>query len=417
MKLLDAADVERGNGTWYAGWEGDSRACGVEVELVDSCDPDDNGDLVGDENSAPGTYTTLPFATVAKLRRPVNCLRDDDEQWLTDALKAAEEYAVSRALVVEAVPGTESWVGGDQVKEVPYTAADPLDEAALETAIVDARELWFSTVLSTDGAPILHVSPRVAPTLVRAGILQITADGPYSIWDDKVVIAPGYTTESPSVFFTGPIKVYLSTVDTMGLLVGNRNNRTEISANFIAVLDVDPCTIVRVGGVAAGSFKPTISIVSTDELTVVALALNTPDGEPVTYDWGDGTPPEQIADDANATHTYAASGTYTIKISTTDGGTASRQVTVVAAPVPATGATAGIPGTWTPAGSIPPATVADLQGGIPNAVVASPTTGWTTGQHVQTQTAGAAGRATWTGTGWVGGLAPLEAEAAASASS
>ncbi len=77
--------------------------------------------------------------------------------------------------------------------------------------------------------------------------------------------------------------------------------------------------------------------------------------------------------------------------------------------MPATGATAGIPGTWTPPGSTPPADVAALQGGVPNAVTASPVTAWTSGQYVQTATVGAAGRATWTGTGWVGGAAPLEA--------
>jgi hypothetical protein len=76
------------------------------------------------------------------------------------------------------------------------------------------------------------------------------------------------------------------------------------------------------------------------------------------------------------------------------------------AAVPATGATAGIPGTWTPTDSQAPATVAALQGGIPNAVVASPATAWTAGQYVQTRTAGAAGQATWTGTQWVGGVAP-----------
>jgi hypothetical protein len=69
--------------------------------------------------------------------------------------------------------------------------------------------------------------------------------------------------------------------------------------------------------------------------------------------------------------------------------------------VPATGATAGIPGTFTPPGSTPPANVAGMTG-----IVASPTTPWTTGQFVQTGTAGAAGRATWTGSGWVGGVAP-----------
>lgn len=74
---------------------------------------------------------------------------------------------------------------------------------------------------------------------------------------------------------------------------------------------------------------------------------------------------------------------------------------------PATGADAGIPGTWTPAGSNPPRNVVDLTQGKPNTVVASPTTAWTTGQYVQTQESGAAGRATWTGTTWVGGAAPL----------
>ena len=75
----------------------------------------------------------------------------------------------------------------------------------------------------------------------------------------------------------------------------------------------------------------------------------------------------------------------------------------------ATGATAGIPGTWTPAGSTPPPDLVTLQGAAPP-ITASPATGWTTGQYVQTGTAGAPGRATWTGTGWVGGAAPLAAK-------
>lgn len=75
----------------------------------------------------------------------------------------------------------------------------------------------------------------------------------------------------------------------------------------------------------------------------------------------------------------------------------------------AAGAAAGIPGAFTPTGSRPPLTVADLIAGVPNRVVASPTTPWTTGQYVQTATIGAPGRATWTGTAWVGGVALDEA--------
>lgn len=76
-------------------------------------------------------------------------------------------------------------------------------------------------------------------------------------------------------------------------------------------------------------------------------------------------------------------------------------------PVAATGATAGTPGTWTPAGSTPPASVAALIAGTPNPVVASPASAWTTGQYVQTGTAGAPGQAHWDGAAWVAGVGVL----------
>jgi uncharacterized protein RhaS with RHS repeats len=67
----------------------------------------------------------------------------------------------------------------------------------------------------------------------------------------------------------------------------------------------------------------------------------------------------------------------------------------------------GIPGSWTPAGSTPPATVADLIAGTPNAVTSSTgAVSWTTGQYVQTQAAGTGGRAHWSGSAWVSGAKP-----------
>lgn len=57
-----------------------------------------------------------------------------------------------------------------------------------------------------------------------------------------------------------------------------------------------------------------------------------------------------------------------------------------------------------------PDNVTELAQGIPRTVVANPATPWTSGQYVQTTEAGAAGRATWSGTTWVGGVAPLADE-------
>ena len=68
-----------------------------------------------------------------------------------------------------------------------------------------------------------------------------------------------------------------------------------------------------------------------------------------------------------------------------------------------TGATAGVPGSWTPSGSTPPENVAFL---VTSSITASPNTAWTTGQYVQTGEVGLPGHAHWNGTAWVSGDAP-----------
>jgi hypothetical protein len=69
---------------------------------------------------------------------------------------------------------------------------------------------------------------------------------------------------------------------------------------------------------------------------------------------------------------------------------------------PATGATAGIPGTWTPAGSTAPN---DAAGATSAGITATPNTAWTTGQYVQGVTSGTAGEMHWSGSAWVAGKA------------
>lgn len=64
---------------------------------------------------------------------------------------------------------------------------------------------------------------------------------------------------------------------------------------------------------------------------------------------------------------------------------------------PATGATAGTPGTWTPVDTYAPDSFADL-----DPITASPATAWTTGQYV---VLGDGSQAHWNGTDWVSGAA------------
>jgi hypothetical protein len=72
-------------------------------------------------------------------------------------------------------------------------------------------------------------------------------------------------------------------------------------------------------------------------------------------------------------------------------------------PPAATGATAGIPGWWTPTGANPPADLAALQA---SAVVASPATAWTVGQYVILVNRT---KAYWDGAAWKAGTAPTAA--------
>ena len=73
-----------------------------------------------------------------------------------------------------------------------------------------------------------------------------------------------------------------------------------------------------------------------------------------------------------------------------------------AAPLAARTAVAGIPATFSPAGSVAPANAA---GATEAGLKASPSTAWTTGQYAQGSTSGTAGQFYWTGTAWASGKA------------
>ena len=87
-------------------------------------------------------------------------------------------------------------------------------------------------------------------------------------------------------------------------------------------------------------------------------------------------------------------------------GDATDNVIIEGSENPATGATMGTPGTWTPTGANPPNDPDELIAGDPVPVVASPATVWTAGTYVQTQKTGTTGRAHWNGTAWVAGAKP-----------
>jgi hypothetical protein len=132
---------------------------------------------------------------------------------------------------------------------------------------------------------------------------------------------------------------------------------------------------VSTNAVAVADMKPT-SLITIDSTVVDAVSLAA--FEDILYG-GTADPMLPLPDDVIASFDTAA------------------------ADVPATGANAGTPGTWTPAGSTPPASVTALQAA---GIVASPSTAWATGEYVQTGTSGVPGQANWDGSAWVLGVSP-----------
>lgn len=246
MDLLDVADVETTAVHWPSGFTRGGRECGVLLELADACDPTTIA-IRGTTASVPDQYKVFPFALRGILRRGVTCVEADDDTWWSAAFKASIEFAVTRALVIQPVAGTESWVGDASVQTVAL-GGSPTD-AALATAVMAGRAQWMNTVTSVKGRPIMHVPPSMAPALARGGVLGFGNDGEiYSIAGDPVVIGGGYEIATPHVFFTAGIKIELTPVDDEGGPLPQARLNTLINAkNILATIDVPPCGIVRVG--------------------------------------------------------------------------------------------------------------------------------------------------------------------------
>ncbi len=241
MELLDVADVRGGvERLNYVGENRVSRECGLWLRRTDPCE-DTSGDVIGDEDSRAGTYVTKPFFYEALLQRSVSCELPDDRSWVEAALREQNERVAGNALVVQAITGTESYTNGPGVQSVAYTTTS---DATKGDSVAAGRKLWSDTVAGAGVHPIMHVPPTLAPALGRAGILLPGQDK--NLWGDPVVINAGYDTTNPRVFWSGPIKIYLSSIEDV-LVRAAQVNDSVIAANQMMLVDVAPCTIVRVG--------------------------------------------------------------------------------------------------------------------------------------------------------------------------
>jgi hypothetical protein len=246
---------------------------------------------------------------------------------------------------------------------------------ASETVIESGGDVYFAPV----GTPF--PTAFVAPTAPWLSVGHMSTDGPrptgFDADSDKF-----YSWQSPrNPIRTAPgqaeptftLDLYQVNSDVLGLYFGP-------------------------GTVTGGVYTPTPNAIAAE----AAIVIDTFDGTR-QYRWCVKRTQPSAAGDINLTSSELAVFPVRFDMLVPSDSSAPFEFRM---PAYSSGATAGTPGTWTPAGSTPPPTVAALIAGSPVTVTASPATAWTTGQYVQTGTAGVPGQASWNGTAWVSGPRP-----------
>jgi hypothetical protein len=227
------------------------------------------------------------------------------------------------------------------------------------------------------------------------------AAGNICILDEPAPKFTGYTIEvafcgvDPELFtlMTGqPVVMSADGEDAVGFRVNSAVRADESGFAMELWSNVPVAACDASGGASYGYFLiPFVQGGTLGDVTVENGAINftlsgasSKDGS----EWGVG-PYDVVRDETDA------AGPLNEPIDTGDH--LNLEITTVA--TEATGATAGIPATLTPANSYPPADLADAATGF----TASPLTSWTTGQYVTLEDGSLAH---WNGTAWIAGAKP-----------
>lgn len=210
----------------------DAFACGREFVFAEICPDPTPDDSI--EDSAYG-YLSIPFAIAGRQKFPVRCTPDTLSSQMTNAFDSAAEHQVGEVLWF----GDENWAdgsGGDTVNLL-YLSSGAVATSGTGGTNVSAD---IATVLSDafeahpDLDPILHLGMQSA---MEAGTDRLGALGyPY-------VVNPAYPIDGVAV--TGPIKIYLGTVQDLSHVDWNVN-RQYVEGTRLGRIEFDPC-LARIG--------------------------------------------------------------------------------------------------------------------------------------------------------------------------
>jgi hypothetical protein len=195
----------------------------------------------------------------------------------------------------------------------------------------------------------------------------------------------------------GQVKIQIGAGTT--IVVPMASYSMNMERDFIDVTIFGDSNIVELPGLQSlsGDFSGFYETTTAWQLFAAAQATTTPT---LTLALDTANNPNlTFSGPANISASISQTVNGAIEISGNWSAAASWDLSALTTPPPtATGATAGAPGTWTPAGSLPRANLAAMTG-----CTASPATVWTTAQHVVMLDNN---KTYWNGTAWTAGQAP-----------
>lgn len=266
MKLSDAVTFTHQPDGQLLAKQYRSRECSVLLELSDACDNTQANILTA--GTGPSLYDARPFVLRAVLTMSAMCFEDGDDTWLNQVTFESRDYAVARALVSQPPASTYQsdamWIGATGVGTVTYSGDTSSTQGAETYArtIMRARSQWYRNVVPDpdQSGPILHLSSMVTPELARVGLLHRQDGELVTIMGDPVVSDPGYDPLAgdplnPVAFWTPKFEVAYGDAEGIGLVVDPRLNTARMLATLPAMINLAPCSVVRVAStyVAGGT--------------------------------------------------------------------------------------------------------------------------------------------------------------------
>lgn len=303
MKLLDAANVQRGDGRWTAGLEVENLQCALSSALSALCLPGPADNIGGGGTGSPSGQGITVFGVITRLRQPNMCRTADPEAVVRDAVDAEIEKALGRAI----------WFGGNNEAEVWFGATGATALTSGTPTVADALRTWYGKTVGIE--PIIHLGIKAAESVAT----QLADNGRFKAWPDvPVVVNPSYPASGIAV--SGPIDVWVTPTETIQSHSFSVN-REQTEASALVGVVFDPCAVVIVGALPDQVYIAKTTVAR--EITVYVTGSTTS----ATVSWGDATADGSVSPNSNTSHTYAASGTYTVTV-TSEGGASTFTVTV-----------------------------------------------------------------------------------------